>query len=218
MPNKAVLMMSRRLLLTGASALTVAGCGDLLGLGPGELPQLYTFKPVMPAPTPGVPVSWALAVAIPNAGADLDSTRLALTRGTDTMDYYAKAAWPDRLPLLVQSALVAAFQDSGRVPAVAREQDALRADYLLTTDIRDFTAHYADPDGAPTITVTIVAQMASAHGRKVQASLTASQSAPASANSVAAAAEAYDAAFGAVLSQILNWALALPPPPPAPLP
>jgi len=209
-------MIDRRAMLAGAAVLSLSGCGgNLLGLGPGEPPQLYIFKPVLPAPTnpSGAPVSWALAVAIPDAVADLDSDRLALTRTGTTMDYYANASWPDRLPLLVQSALIAAFQDSGRMPAVGREQDALRADYVLITDIRDFAAHYSDPNGAPTVGVEIMAQMATAHGRKVVASLKATQTAPASANSVDAAVEAYDTAFGAALAQIVAWALALPPPP-----
>ena len=67
------------------------------------------------------------------------------------MDYYANAAWPDRLPLLVQTALVAAFEASGRVPSVSRTQDALHADYELGVEIRDCAAHYssADDKGKP---------------------------------------------------------------------
>ena len=205
--------LGRRLFLAGGTSLALTGCGNLLG--PGEAPQLYTLKPVLPPAAPGGAVPWTLSVALPDAGADIDSNRIALTRSGTTMDFYANAAWPDSVPPLVQSALVAAFQDSGRIAAVAREGDAMRDDYLLVTDIRDFAAHYDDPNGAPTVTVTIVAQMAAAHGRKVTASLTASHSQAAGANSVDAAVSAFDAAFGATLSQIVTWALALPPPPPS---
>ena len=206
MENRSI---DRRLFLVTGSALTLSACGNLLG--PGEAPQIYTLRPTLPALPQGAPVSWALAVAIPDASASLDTQRIALTRSGTTMDYYANAAWPDALTVLVQTALLSAFQDSGRI--AAREQDAIHADYTLVTDIRDFTAHYDDPDGALRATVTIVAQMTAAHGRKVVASLTATQSVRrAAANSVDAAVQAFDAAFGAAIAQIVPWALALPPP------
>lgn len=209
MPND-VFAPHRRLVLIGGAVLALTGCGDLLG--PGDPPQLYTLRPVMPPAVPGAKVAWTLSIALPDASADLDSTRIAITRSGTTMDYYANAAWPDNLPPLVQSALVAAFQDSGRIAAVARENDAVRDDYLLMTDIRDFAAHYNDPNGAPTVTVSIVAQMASARGRKVAATRAITRSEAAGANSIDAAVTAFDAAFGAALAEIVNWALTLPPP------
>jgi cholesterol transport system auxiliary component len=214
MENKTVLFSpDRRLLLVGASSLVLSACSGLLG--PGEAPQLYTLHPTLPPPgSTAAPVSWSLAVAIPDASASLDTTRIALTRSGTTMDYYANAAWPDALTVLVQTALLSAFQDSGRTAAAAREQDAVHADYVLATDIRDFTAHYDDPNGAPRIVVTIVAQMATAHGRKVVTNLTATQTVQASANSVDAVVQAFDSAFGAALAQIVPWALALPAPTP----
>ena len=205
-----LLKMDRRVLLLAASSVALAGCGSLLG--PGEASQIYVLKPAAPTPPGGAPVTWALDVLIPSAADALDTQRIALTRGDTTLDYYANAVWPDRLPLLVQTALLSAFQDSGRIQAVSREQDALYADYTLDVDVRDFSAHYSDPDGAPRVTVTLVCQMAMAKGRKVVANFTASQSAPASINSVQAAVQAMDTALGAALAQITAWALALPPP------
>src|SRR5262249_43639130 len=84
-------------------------------------------------------------------------------RGDTTLDYYANAVWPDRLPLLVQTALLDSFQDSGRIRAVSLEQDALHADYTLDVDVRDFSAHYAGADDAPRIQVELICQMALAH-------------------------------------------------------
>ena len=206
--------MARRFFLVGASALALSACSSLLS--PPDAPQIYVLKP-SGAPSPqGAPVTWALSIQIPAASEALDSQRIALAHSDTTMDYYANAAWPDNLPMMVQTALVSAFEDSGRVGGASREQDALHADYTLALDIRDCAAHYSTPDGTPNITVTIVAQMATAHGRKVIANLTATQSQPASANAVEAVVEAMDAAMGAVTAQITAWALALPAPPRAP--
>ena len=198
----------RRLFLLGASALALSACSGILG--PPEAAPIYVLKAAAPAPAPGAKVNWALAIEIPTASEALDAQRIALTHSDTTLDYYANATWPDSLPRMVQTAILSAFQDSGRLAAVAREQDALHADYELALDIRDFAAHYATPDGAPRVTITIVAQMATAHGRKVVANFTASQSAQASANAVDAVVQALDSALGAVVAQITQWALALP--------
>jgi cholesterol transport system auxiliary component len=200
----------RRLFLVGASALALSACSGILG--PPEAAQIYILKAASAAPVPGPKVDWALAIEIPTASEALDAQRIALTHSDTTLDYYANAVWPDSLPLMVQTAVLSAFQDGGRLAAVAREQDALHADYNLALDIRDFAAHYSTPDGAPRVTVTIIAQMATAHGRKVVANLNASQSAEASVNSVDAVVQALDTALGAVIAQITQWALALPPP------
>jgi cholesterol transport system auxiliary component len=213
MPND--LRLTRRLVLVSGSALTLplvlAGCGgNILGLGPDQEPQIYTLSPVSAAPAAGAAqVPWALAVEVRAASDAIDTRRIAITRSGTTMDYYANAVWPDNLPVLVQSALVKAFQDSGRIAAVSREQDSLRADYVLICDIRDFAAHYSDANGAPQIAIAIQAQMAAANGRKVLNSLAANNNVPASANSVDAAIAAFDAALGATLNQIVTWALGL---------
>jgi cholesterol transport system auxiliary component len=215
MQNKSMIasvrLPGRRLFLIGASALALSACSGILG--PPEAAQIYVLKATVPAPAPGPKVDWALAIEIPTAAEALDAQRIALTHSDTTLDYYANAVWPDSLPLTVQTAVLSAFQDSGRIAAVSREQEALHADYNLALDIRDFAAHYSTPDGPPRVTVTIIAQMATSHGRKVVANLTASQSADASANSVEAVVLALDSALGTAIGQITAWALALPPPP-----
>ena len=109
--------------------------------------------------------------------------------------------------------MLAGFEATGRIESVAREEDSLHADYNLTTDIRDFEARYATPDGAPTATVTIIAHMSEAHSRKIVANLTVNLSEAASANSVDAVVQAFDTALAKAVTQIVSWALSLRPPP-----
>ena len=206
--------LSRRLFLIASSSLALAACGSLDKLvGPPDAPQIYALRPTPPQPMPGAKVDWALSIAKPDATDNLDSSRIALARGNTQYDYYANAVWPDHVTDLVQTALLAGFEASGRIGQVSREEDTLHVDYTLLTDLRDFEAHYAGAEGAPTIAVTIVAHMAEARSRKIIGSLTASLREPAAANSVDAAVEAFDAALGKAVAQITQWALALPPPP-----
>ena len=201
----------RRLFLIAASSFALSACGNLLG-PPADAPQMYALRPDPPPPQPSGKVVWALSIAKPEAADNLDSTRIAIARGGSQFDYYANAVWPDHLTGLVQTALLAGFEASGRIDAVSREDDTLHADYTLSTDLRDFEARYTSQDGPPTIAVSIVAHMVEAHSRKIVSSLSVSLNEPASANSVEAAVQAFDAALGKAVAQITQWALALPAP------
>jgi cholesterol transport system auxiliary component len=205
------IILPRRALLLGGAALALAGCSDLIG--PSSAPvQLYALKPSGGVPTTGPKVPWHLSVGLPTATDYLDRSRIALIKSDTSVDYFADSQWTDHLPVLVQEALVEAFENSGRIDGVAAESDGFKADYVLQTDLRDFEARYDQPDGIPTAIVRIEAKIAPTIGRTIVSSLQASHQAQATQNSVAAAVQAMDAALGQALSDIVNWALSQPPP------
>lgn len=205
-------MMQRRFFLVAASAFPLAACGgNILGLGPPEPGAIYPVRPVFLASS-GAKVNWALAILRPDVMAGLDSDRIALIQPDGSMDYYAKANYPDRLPALVQQALLDGFESSGRIQAVAPEQAALHAEYDLVTEIKDFGAHYAQADGIPQVRVWLTAKLATAHGRAIVSTLSSNQSLTASANNAGAVAQALQQGLGAAVTEIVNWALAAPMP------
>jgi cholesterol transport system auxiliary component len=213
--NSLAPLPDRRLFLIAGASLALTACGSLDKLiGPPDAPQIYALRPAMPAAQPsGSKVGWALAIQKPDATGNLDSARIALARSDMELDYYAKASWADRLPDLVQTALLAGFESSGRIDAVSRDESALQSDYQLSTDLRAFEARYATPNGVPTVAVTIIAHMSDTKSRKILANLSVNLTEPASANSVDAVVQALNAALAKAVDRIVQWALALPPPP-----
>jgi cholesterol transport system auxiliary component len=205
------IILPRRALLLGSAAFALAGCSDLIG--PSSAPvQLYALKPAAGAAGTGSKVPWHLSVGMPTATDYLDRSRIALVQPDTSVDYFAGAQWTDHLPILVQEALIEAFENSGRIDGVAAESDGFKADYILQTDLRDFEARYDQPDGIPTAVVRIEAKIAPTIGRNIVSSLQSSHQAQASQNSVAAAVQALDVALGQALSEIVNWALSQPSP------
>lgn len=205
-------MIRRRFFLITASSLLLSACGgNLLGLGPQEAGTIYPVRPQF-APGSGAKVGWALSILRPDIAPGLDSDRIALTQPDGSMDYYAKANYPDRVPPMVQQALLDSFEASGRIDAVAPEQAALHADYNLVTEIKDFAAHYGQTDGIPQVTVSLTAKLTTAHGRVIVSSFSTVKSLNASANSAGAVAQALQQALGAAVSEIVNWALTAPMP------
>ena len=199
--------IARRSVLMGMSALALSGCSSIVPTP--QQPQLYLLNPNLMPPA-GPPVRWRLSVATPDASAALDNTRIALVRTPTTMDYYANAAWQDRVPLMIQRLLIRAFESSGRILSVDRDTAGIESDYVLDTEIRDFAAHYEG--GNPAVQVTIQAKMITMPVRDIVATFTANQRSEASANTVDAVVTAFNTATAAAITQIVGWSFGLPAP------
>jgi cholesterol transport system auxiliary component len=192
----------RAIFMAGGAALLLAGCA-----GRQTPNQIYVLRPQLPQAPAGDKVSWQLSIATPNAAASLNIDRIALTRTTGTQDYFADAQWNDRLPVILQTALVDAFTGSGRISAVSRDVAGLRADYVLETEIKDFTAHYESADAPPDAVVDLRVNLVSLSDRTIAGSFESKESAAATANNVGAIAAAFNTALGKSLGDIVAWAL-----------
>lgn len=201
----------RALLLLGGASLVLASCG-----GSTKQAPIYILHPDIHRAPGGPPVTWELSVAVPYAAAGLNIDRIGLMRSAETLDYYADSNWTDRLPIVLQTCIVEAFEQSGRIKGVSREGSSLKADYALETEIRDFTAHYVTTDGAPAEAVVhINCKLVALPDRNIVGTFDSNQTAKASENSVAATVSAFNVALTAALKEIVDWTLTAPPAPPA---
>ena len=200
----------RRALFAGAAGLIAAGCSDVIG--PPPAPKLYVLSPALPRDLPGGKVGWALSIGDPQAIAALDSERIAILFPPSNLDYYAGSAWPDRLPSLMESVLLEAFESSGRIAAVGRESDAVRSDYVLSIDVRDFEAQLDQPQGAPLAMVRLGARVVNTRTHAIVDYKSFSREERASVNSVDAAVAALGSAFAGVLGELVPWVLDRPMP------
>jgi len=213
--------LPRRAFLFGtAASVFLAGCSvsDLGAvIGPGPAPRIYLLRPQFPAAGGGM-LPWQLAITIPEAPASIDTARIGLNPTPATLDYYADAAWPDRLPIVMQSLLLEAFENTDRV-AVSRDTDGLVSDYVLRTELREFQAHYPaggapmpnEPAAAPEIAVRIDARLVAAQQRRVMGNVSVRRTAQAAGNDMESIVAAFDQALTGVLAEITAWTLATPP-------
>ena len=201
----------RALLVAGLATTALSACSGMIG--PPEAPPLYMLKPILPPAGGGPRVPWQMSIVLPQAPDSLDTNRIVLVHETQQMDFYANASWQDRLPFLVQSALIEAFEGSGRIAAVGRDTDGLKSDYLLETDIRDFQARYDAPDTPPTVVVRIAAKLIAVRGRTIALAANAHAEVAAGQNNVPSVVVAFNQALAQTLGQITTWALNAPMPP-----
>ena len=189
--------------LVGALVLALTGCTKLLGLGPP--PHLYrvTLRSTYPGDLPHR--SGQLLVDVPFAPAGLDTTRIPLSRSAVSIDYFADSEWIDRVPLMVQTALLDSFESSGAITAIDREAIGLRADLILKTDIRHFEALYDSRAGPPEVWVAIVTRLVDPSGREVVAHASFERRKQAQGNDIAQIVLAFDEALGGVINDIVAW-------------
>jgi cholesterol transport system auxiliary component len=193
------------IVLLGALAPGLAGCGGLLSDAPKR--ALYRVSPkfAFPAGLPHVGVQ--LLVATPTAPAGLDTERIALSRAPLSLDYFADAQWADRVPYLVQTALVEGFEKSAAILAVGPDRGGLRADFVLETALGDFAAIYDSPNGPPRVSVRLTAQLVRMPERKIVAQTSVSRETNATANAVPEIVRAFDEALGGAIGEVVTWTL-----------
>ena len=186
----------------------LAGCGGLLPSPPER--QLYRVSPQVSFAA-GLPhVAAQLLVATPTAPAGLDTRRIALTRSPVSLDYFADAEWTDRVPFVVQAALVEAFDKSAALAGVGPESLGLRVDFVLDTAITEFQAAYASPDRPPQAAVALNAKLIRMPDRKMVAQASFRADSPASGKTLAEIVHAFDAALGEAARNIVIWAVTNP--------
>lgn len=210
MSKRSFFIDRRALLVTGVSSVALAACSGIIG--PPEAPPLYMLKASTGPASGGPRVPWQMSVVLPDAPDSLDSARIALVQPSNQLDYYANSSWQDRLPFLVQSALIDAFESSGRIASVGRDTDGLKSDYLLLTDIHDFQARYDVADGVPTAVVKLSVKLIAARTRTIAQATSVGKEVAASQNSVPAVVDAFNQALSAAMAQTVTWALNAPMP------
>jgi cholesterol transport system auxiliary component len=184
-------------------ALALAGCGGLFG---GSSPaQLYRVAPVHAFP-PGLPhLPVQILIDEPLAPAGLDTTRIAVSRSAVSIEYFADSEWTDRVPLMVQAALLESFEDSKALSAINRESVGLHADFILKTEIRHFEALYDSPDQAPEVWVTIIARLVNPSGRDIVSQASFERRVRTEINDVPRIVLAFQEALEGVMEEIVVW-------------
>jgi cholesterol transport system auxiliary component len=198
-------MMSRRQFVLAAGA-ALAGCGVIPKVN-NPVP-LYTLSAVTQFDRQLPKVKWQLVIGTPVASADLDTTRIALTRSPGVIEYFAKGAWADNAPILLQDKLIESFEASKAIVAVGRDAVGLRPDYVLQSELRDFQAEFAD--GAPTAHLRLTTKLVRMPDRRIIANFATEEKVPAAGNALPQIVDAFDRAAGEAFEEVVVRVLTAP--------
>jgi cholesterol transport system auxiliary component len=193
----------RRRIIATACLASLTGC-SLLPSSPA--PQMYRLSPADLDPTDAPAPRASLAIGMPTASEDLDSDRIALTRGATRFDYFADATWTDRVPALLRTSLLEAFETDGRIADVWTDPNPMAASYLLETVVRAFTARYDSAvTAAPVVEVSLDLRLVRLPGHETAGRALITEHDAAARNELRSIVQAFDVATGKVLNRCVTW-------------
>lgn len=145
-----------------------------------------------------------LLVADPSALKALDSEQILVRVSGAEIRYLSQSQWSDRLTRVVQSKLVEAFENSGRLGGVGRPGQGLAIDFQLITDVRAFEI---SAEGGDRGVVEISAKLLNDRNGTVKAQRVFRAEVPSRGSDNAAYVAALDQAFARVTGDIVAWTL-----------
>lgn len=146
-------------------------------------------------------ISRTVLISMPDAIQTYDTDRIVAREAGGVLSYLPSAQWSDRLPSLIQTRMVQAFQDAG-VSNVGRTTDPLNPDRVLASDIRAFEL---DVGAGNIAVVSLNVRLVDDWNRRIAASSAFSASVPVSGTSANHAVPALNAALGQVIAQVIDW-------------
>ena len=176
-----------------ALALMLAGCGGS---------AIETFNLTAPDKFSGGRFGRGqLVVMEPVATSPYGSDRLVVTTKPGSVAYLKGAQWSDQLPVLLQTRMVQAFENSGALRAVGRPGQRIVANVSLNTEIRRFDIDVETGQA----TIELSAKLINDTAGRVRAARIFKATIPAGSTQGEAAAQSLDQALAIVLRDLVRW-------------
>jgi len=187
-----------RIAIIAAAALLAAGCFSGLKK---EVEQPLLYRLDAPKLAEGTALAADLKVVVTSLAPGLDEPGIATRLPGQRLDYLAGARWAEELSVLLESALVQSFQDSGRLRSVQGDLGRFRATHTLVIEVRRFEADYSG-GGLPGAQVELSATLGRASDRRVLTSFTASAGESVAENRQSSVVAALNTAFNRAVAEV----------------
>ena len=150
------------------------------------------------------PGAQQIVIAEPFAPRHLDSDAMIVRDAGGTISFVGGAQWSDRVPVLVQSRLVRAFEATGR--SVARAGTGSAADLVLRSEIAAFEVRLG---ATPSIVIGITVTLFDERAGRIAASRSFRVERPIAALAGSDIATAFGTAMSGLMPEIVRWAASI---------
>ncbi len=188
------------------SLVLLSGCGALGAVSDASAPlDAYTLTPYAPGQIPSLGRRH-LVVELPTSGGALATDRILIKPVPFQAQYLPDGRWSEPTPALLQSLLVASFQNAGGFRLVGRTGAGLMPDYTLMTEIQSFQAEPAGPAAEPLIVrIGVMMTIIRESDRQIIAARPFVASANVASDDTAAVVAGFDSALQTVLREAVQW-------------
>lgn len=188
------------------ASIALAGCGALSSLSKaGTELDAYTLSPARGSGTPAAG-SGHLIVELPSAPGALATDRIMIKPLPYQAQYLPDGRWSEPAPELLQSLLVASFQNLGGFRLVGRTANGLNPDYTLMTELQDFQVEPVQakpPEYA--VRISMMMTLIRESDRRIVASRRFFATASVGSDDTQALVEGFNRALQGVLGDIVAW-------------
>lgn len=191
-----------------ATALVIAlsplsGCGAISSLSKaGAELDAYTLTP---ARSTGAPAGGSahLIVELPSTAGALATDRILIKPVPYQAQYLPDGRWSEPAPALLQTLLVASFQNLGGFGLVGRTANGLNPDYTLMTELQDFQVEPAGPEFV--IRISMMMTLIRESDRRIVGSRRFSSATTVGSDDTRTLVAAFDSAMQGLLQDIVLW-------------
>jgi cholesterol transport system auxiliary component len=194
---------SRLVVVLALAALS--GCSTILPPR-APAPNVYRLSVISLPARSEKPMPAQLVVDVPIAMGGLDTDRIVVHDNPYELTYLAGARWTDHAPRLVQSALVQALESTGAFTGVGRQEDGIRRNFELVSDLRAFDVN-TEGMGRAHIAIALAAKLLRAPGGEVLATRLFKAEVPANGRGEKDIVAAYDGAMTAIATDMTQWVI-----------
>jgi phospholipid/cholesterol/gamma-HCH transport system substrate-binding protein len=185
---------------TGKLDSIVAGLDKMTGGGTPAQKITYDLQALQSQGQPGKTIKGQLGIPEPTAVAMLETQRMLFSPTSDVPGF-SEFLWADAIPKLLQARLIDSFENYDIAHAPLRSVDVGQADFQLVIDVRHFRVVV---DSEPQAQIGLSARIVDKDG-KVIASRLFEQSEKFEKVEPKAAVTAFDAAFGGIARDMIDW-------------
>ncbi|MEQ1580211.1 MAG: ABC-type transport auxiliary lipoprotein family protein [Steroidobacteraceae bacterium] len=172
----------------------MAACTSSLFDSKASVARTYVLAPAPAPSSSGAVAAFDVVVSEPTSSPGLHSERIAVLHPDRHLEYYAGARWGGTAAEVMQSLIVGSMRNQHLFRSVTAASSGNAATHVVDIELRDFQAEYGTGRDAPTVKVTIVANVLRLTDRKLIAVIPATASVPANENRLTQVVAAFEAA------------------------
>ena len=198
----------RRDVLIGLGSLSMlTGCGALSAIGDATTPlDAYELRaPVLPQAGRSLPR--ALSIEPPTASGALATDRILIRPNPVQSLYLPGARWSDQAPLMFQTVMLRAFEDTGALSYVGRRPLGGTGDFALISEITDFQAELAENRQSAVARIRLTARMVREADARVMARRSFQALGGSESTDTLDIVQAFNSASDELLDELVRWGL-----------
>lgn len=193
------------------AALTLlAGCSAISALSDATTPlEVYELRAEHAGVVAsGAPLARDIIVELPTTAGALDTDRIMIRPNAFQAQYLPEARWGEPTPVMVQTLMVRALENTNALRYVARRPLGPGGDFAIVTELVDFQAEQPDANAAPVVNLRMSVRILRESDTRIIASRTFTASAEAASTDTLVLVAAFDRAAASLMDEFTAWTLA----------